>query len=339
MGPPPTVPDGPHRRHDPLLDEWVLVSAGRASRPWHGEDDVGAEESRPAYDPDCFLCPGNRRASGERNPAYASRFVFANDFAALGHADRTERSGSGLFVAETVPGACRVLCFSPRHDLDLGGLGKAGVRGVVDLWATQSAELGRSYGWVQVFENRGAAMGASSPHPHGQVWASAALPVRAAREDANQRAHLRATGRPLLVEYGAAEIGGERVVHEDDAWLVVVPFWAAWPFETLILPRRPVRRLEELDDVARDALASALLDLLARYDGLFGRPFPYSMGWHGAPYATTDVDHWLLHCHILPPLLRADVRKFMVGYELLAEVQRDLTPEEAAARLRAVPLR
>jgi UDPglucose--hexose-1-phosphate uridylyltransferase len=212
------------------------------------------------------------------------------------------------------------------------------VRDVIDVWARESDELGRTYRWVQVFENRGPGMGASNPHPHGQIWAGSALPEVAAREDASQRHHFATTGRSLLGDYLDQEAGGPRVVHDAGDWLVVVPFWAAWPFETLVLPKRPARRLGDLDGPARDALAGGLIALFAAYDGLFERPFPYSMGWHGAPHGGEASEHWLLHAHVYSDALRASVRKFMVGYELLAEVQRDLTPEDAAARLRAVPI-
>jgi len=331
--------DEPHRRWNPLLDEWVLVSAGRTRRPWLGRQEPGATSRRPSYDPTCYLCPGNRRASGAVNPAYERTFVFTNDFAALRPDTVAGRIEDGLLVAENEPGTCRVVCFSPRHDLTLGEMDPADVRCVVDLWADQTAELGREYAWVQVFENRGEAMGASNPHPHGQIWAGTALPRDAAREDANQLARFERTGRPLLLDYAAQESGGPRVVVEDDAWLVVVPFWACWPFETLVIPRRPAARLPDLDGPDRDALARILTDLIGRYDGLFARPFPYSMGWHQAPFVDRPVAHWQLHGHFFPPLLQASVRKFMVGYELLSETQRDITPEDAAARLRAVTAR
>jgi UDPglucose--hexose-1-phosphate uridylyltransferase len=210
------------------------------------------------------------------------------------------------------------------------------VRRVIDVWAEQTAELGAEYRWVQVFENRGEAMGASNPHPHGQIWAGTALPGDAAREDTAQLAHLAATGKSLLLDYVDHESGGQRVIVETEEWLVVVPFWAAWPFETLLVPKRPAARLTDLDDASRDDLAVVLHELISRYDGLFKRPFPYSMGWHQAPFGDGPTDHWQVHAHFYPPLLRANVRKFMVGYELLAETQRDLTAEDAAGRLRAV---
>jgi len=243
----------------------------------------------------------------------------------------------GLLVAEGERGTCRVVCFSPRHDLTMSRMSPDEVGAVIDVWADQTAELGASWRWVQVFENRGDSMGASNPHPHGQIWAGEALPVEAAREDAAQRRHVGIAGSSLLLDYVRQETGGPRVVVENDEWLIVVPFWAVWPFETLIVPKDPVGRLTDLDASQRSSLGTSLIELLTRYDNLFDVPFPYSMGWHQAPFDDGRHDHWQLHAHVYPPLLRsATVRKFMVGYELLAEPQRDLTPEEAAERLRAV---
>jgi UDPglucose--hexose-1-phosphate uridylyltransferase len=334
------VIDAPHRRRNPLTGGWVLVSAGRTDRPWQGAVERVPEADLPAYDPDCYLCPGNPRAGGAVNPDYDSTFVFTNDFAALRpDALPGEVGGDGLFRAEVERGTCRVLCFTPRHDLTLARAHPPTVRSVVDLWADQTAELGAEYRWVQVFENRGEMMGASNPHPHGQIWAGSALPVEPALEDEHQRAHLERHGCRLLSAVAAAEAeSGERVVIENAGWIAFVPFWAVWPFETLLVPKTPVARLPDLDGAARDGLVDVLRRLLARYDNLFEAPFPYSMGWHGAPFGDGPVDHWVLHAHVYPPLLRsATVRKFMVGYELLAEAQRDLTPEEAAARLRSLP--
>jgi UDPglucose--hexose-1-phosphate uridylyltransferase len=325
----------PHRRHNALTDEWVLVSAGRTLRPWLGAEEPEPPEERPMFDPGCYLCPGNTRVNGNVNPAYDGTFVFTNDFAALCPDTSDARVLAGLFRAEGTRGTCRVVCFSPRHDLTLAGMSEPDIRRIVDVWAEQSTELGSRFRWVQVFENRGEAMGASNPHPHGQIWSGDALPIEAAHEDEAQARHLATTGRRLLVEYAAAERGGPRVVVESSEWLVLVPFWAAWPFETMIVPTAPAARLADLEDARRDGLATVIRDLTRRYDALFGRPFPYSMGWHQAPFGGADTAPWQVHAHFYPPLLRATVRKFMVGYELLAEPQRDLTPEEAAERLRA----
>ena len=330
------LPSGPHRRYDPLADEWVLVSAGRTKRPWLGSREGGAiVDERPVFDPDCYLCPGTTRANGERNPDYTSTYVFTNDFAALRPDAGDERLEEGLLRAEAQPGTCRVLCFSPRHDLTLTRMPAAGVRDVIDLWAEQTTDLGRDWRWVQVFENRGAAMGASNPHPHGQIWAGAALPDRAAREDASQRSHAASTGRRLLLDVVEQELGRERVVVADEEWLALVPFWAVWPFETLLVPRRPAARLPDLDDSQREGLRRTMQELMERYDALFEMPMPFSMGWHQAPFDERDTTPWQVHAHFMPPLLEATKRKFMVGYELLSEPQRDLTPEDAAERLRA----
>jgi UDPglucose--hexose-1-phosphate uridylyltransferase len=326
----------PHRRYNPLLDEWVLVSTERTRRPWQGRRESAPDLEIAAYDPSCYLCPRNTRANGAANPDYAGTFVFTNDFAALRPDTSASHIQRGLLRAEGEQGTCRVLCFSPRHDVSVGQLPQGDVRAVVDLWAAQTAELGSRYRWVQVFENRGATMGASNPHPHGQIWAGTALPREAAREDAGQARYRQEQGTSLLIDYASQETGGPRVVVENEDWLVVVPFWAAWPFETLLLPKRPAKRLPDLDDLQRSSLAVVLIDLLGRYDNLFNLPFPYSMGWHQAPFQAASTEGWQAHAHFYPPLLRsASVRKFMVGYELLAETQRDLSPEEAAERLRA----
>ncbi len=325
----------PHRRYNPLLDEWILVSAGRTGRPWQGRRESSGTQALPPFDPSCYLCPGNVRANGERNPTYDTTYVFTNDFSALRPGTSTERIEDGLLRAEGEEGACHVLCFSPRHDLTLALMSADAVRHVVDVWADETTQLGGTYQWVQVFENRGEIMGASNPHPHGQVWAGTALPREAVKEDAAQARYRAESGGRLLLDYAAQESAGPRVVEENDDWVVVVPFWAAWPYETLLLARQPVGRLPELTPTQRDHLSDILIRLLTRYDNLFGLSFPYSMGWHQAPFGAGATDHWQLHGHFLPPLLRSNVRKFMVGYELLAEAQRDLTAEQAADELRA----
>lgn len=329
----------PHRRRNPLTGEWVLVSPHRLSRPWQGRVEGATGFDRPAHDPSCYLCPGNTRVGGEVNPAYADTYVFDNDFQALLQDVPELRDADPLYARETVQGLCRVICFSPRHDLTLPQLDRGALRRVVDLWADQLAELGQRFRWVQIFENKGDLMGCSNPHPHGQIWALNALPNEAAKEDRHQAEHLQRTGRVLLQDVVARELAeGSRVVVSNEHWVAVVPFWAVWPFEGLILPRRHVARLTDLTDVERDALGDLLKRFLSKYDRLFDTSFPYTMGWHNAPFEPGAEAHWMLHGHIYPPLLRsATVRKFMVGFEMLSEAQRDLTAEQAAERLRDLP--
>jgi UDPglucose--hexose-1-phosphate uridylyltransferase len=327
----------PHRRFNPLLSEWILVSPHRTQRPWQGQRESTGNESRPAYDPQCYLCPGNKRAGEHHNPKYTNTFVFTNDFSAL--LPDTPLTGSvkeGLLVAEPVRGLCRVICFSPRHDLTLPEMSVADIRGVVEVWAEQVADLGKTYRWVQVFENKGAVMGCSNPHPHGQIWASSFLPQIPQKEEVLQKDYFKQHGRPLLKDYLEQELERNvRIVEQNQHWVMLVPYWATWPFEYLLLPRRHVKRLPDLTADERAALAEILKKSLIRYDNLFETSFPYSMGWHGAPNDEGNYDHWQLHAHFYPPLLRsATVKKFMVGYEMLAESQRDLTPEQAAQRLR-----
>jgi UDPglucose--hexose-1-phosphate uridylyltransferase len=332
-----------HRRHDPLTDRWVTVSAGRTDRPWQGAEESPPAEHRPAFDPACYLCPGNTRSGGQTNPDYDTTFVFTNDFAALVPDPDPlvvpDGSGSGLLSAWAVAGTCRVLCFSPRHDLTMARMSVDEIHRIVRLWVDQLDDLTATYPWVQVFENRGEAMGASNPHPHGQLWALDDLPVEARVEDATQRAWLDEHGAPLLLDYARREAElGQRVVVGNDHWLVVVPWWATWPFEVLVLPRTHVPRLTDTREDQRRGLAEVLAELTVRYDNLFHHPFPYSMGWHQAPGAAGDDAHWQTHAHFYPPLLRsATVRKWMVGFEMLAEPGRDLTAEEAARRLLDVP--
>ena len=331
--------DHPHRRFNPLTGQWVLVSPHRAKRPWQGQVENAAPDDRPAHDPDCFLCAGNTRVNGEKNPDYQGTFVFTNDFAALmTDTPASPQSEDPLFQCESARGTSRVICFSPDHSKTLPELPVPAIRQVIDTWCEQVAELSKDYVWVQVFENKGAAMGCSNPHPHGQIWANSFIPNELAREEQTQKQWLTDKRAPMLLDYAQKEQqSGERTVVETEHWIAVVPYWAAWPFETLLLPKAHVRRLTELSDEQKQDLALALKQLTSRYDNLFQCSFPYSMGWHGAPFTEDDMEHWQLHAHFYPPLLRsATVRKFMVGYEMLAETQRDLTPEQAAERLRAV---
>ncbi|MFK3737817.1 UDP-glucose--hexose-1-phosphate uridylyltransferase [Massilia sp. TN1-12] len=332
--------DHPHRRFNPLTGEYVLVSPHRAKRPWQGQQEKVDDSPRPAHDPTCYLCAGNTRVNGVHNPDYKGTYVFENDFAALlPDTPDAPPPADPLFQAESARGTSRVICFSPDHGKTLPELELPAIEQVVDTWCDQAQELGQRYRWVQVFENKGTVMGCSNPHPHGQIWASSFVPNLPAAEDRNQRAYFAEQGRPMLLDYAEREAAaGERVVVQTAHWLAVVPYWAAWPFETLLLPRFAVRRLEELTQEQRADLAQALKLLTIKYDNLFQTSFPYSMGWHGAPYDGSDGTPWQLHAHFYPPLLRsATVRKFMVGFEMLAEAQRDLTAEQAAERLRALP--
>jgi UDPglucose--hexose-1-phosphate uridylyltransferase len=331
--------DHGHRRLNPLTGEWITVAPHRTKRPWRGQVEKAPPETLPSYDPSCYLCPGNERSGGQKNPAYDRTFVFQNDFSSLlPDVPAGTYSPHPLLQAESEPGLCRVMCFSPRHDLTLPEMSLVEIRQVVDVWAGQIEELGQTYRWVQIFENKGAMMGCSNPHPHCQIWAQPSLPNEPHQEDRRQQEYFDTYGSLLLVDYIKVELEQqERLVVENDHWLAVVPFWAMWPFETLLLPKRHVLRLPNLDDAERTALASLMKRLLTRYDNLFETSFPYSMGWHGAPTDGGDYPYWQLHAHFYPPLLRsATVKKFMVGYEMLGEPQRDLTPEQAAQRLKAL---
>jgi UDPglucose--hexose-1-phosphate uridylyltransferase len=328
----------PHRRYDPLLDRWVLVSPHRLARPWQGEVTGAPPADRPQFDPDCYLCPGNVRAGGKRNPAYEETYVFENDFAALLPYVPESEVHDGLMLARSERGRCRVLCFSPRHDLDVARMSVPAIRRVVDAWAALYDELGALpyVTAVTAFENRGAAMGASNPHPHGQVWANESIPVDMAREDRAQHDYYLKNDACLLCTYVRNELAaGERIVYENAHACVLVPFWAVWPFEALVLPRAHAGNLVDLGGAQRDGLAQAIQELTSRYDRLFSTPFPYSMGFHQQPCDGVPHDAWHAHAHYFPPLLRsATVRKYMVGYEMLAQPQRDVTAEEAAERLR-----
>jgi UDPglucose--hexose-1-phosphate uridylyltransferase len=331
----------PHVRFNPLRGEWIQVSPHRTARPWQGQVERSPETDPPRYDPECYLCPGNHRAGGRANPSYPTTFVFDNDFPALlPTTPAFERREGQLLLGRAEAGVCRVVCFSPRHDLTISRMDRQALRGVVDVWIEEARALGarQEIGYVQIFENRGAAMGASNPHPHGQIWATAAVPNEPAREQLAFDSHRATTGGCLLCDYLAVEQSlAQRQVCENASFVGLVPFWGVWPFEALVLSRRHVTDLESLEDQERDDLADLLKRLTTRYDNLFETPFPYSMGFHQRPADGEAHDEWHLHAHFFPPLLRsATVRKFMVGFEMLGTPQRDLTPEDAAARLRAL---
>jgi UDPglucose--hexose-1-phosphate uridylyltransferase len=340
--------DFPHRRRNPLTGEWVLVSPHRARRPWLGQVEKVPGNVLPQYDPDCYLCPGNSRAEGKRNDAYTSTYVFDNDFPALlpprkeesPNLDRSIRAPEALFEAQAESGICRVVCFSPRHDLTLPELSTVEVEQVLYTWMEQSRQLGalESIAYVQVFENKGEMMGCSNPHPHSQIWATSRVPNEPATEAIHQQEYLHTHGACLLCDYLIVEQNsGERMVAENDEFSALVPFWAVWPFEILMLPRRHISGFGDLLPREVSAMADIMRQITARYDNLFEIPFPYSMGFHQIPVDGQEYPGWHFHAHYYPPLLRsASVRKFMVGYEMLSMPQRDLTPETAASRLRSL---
>jgi len=331
----------PHRRYNPLNGSWVLVSPHRTQRPWQGQVEKAAQPSQPQYDPQCYLCPGNSRAGGARNPAYTSTFVFDNDFAALlPDTPPVTQDRGGLLLAAGEPGTCRVACFSPRHDLTVSRMTVAQLKPVMDMWAAQYVELGSLpfVGHVQIFENRGEMMGASNPHPHCQIWASQGMPTEPAAEQREQAAWRARHGSCLLCDYLALERdSGERLVCENDSFAALVPFWAVWPFETVVIAKRHLTAMDELDPDERGRLADILKRVTARYDNVFEAPFPYTLGFHQRPIDRVPHPEWHFHAHFYPPLLRsATIRKFMVGFEMLGMPQRDITAESAAARLRSL---
>jgi UDPglucose--hexose-1-phosphate uridylyltransferase len=331
----------PHSRFNPLTGDWVLVSPQRTQRPWQGQVD-SAEEPKPiAYDPECYLCPGNLRAGGNRNPLYTATFAFDNDFPALVPGTALVRSDEmGLRVAEAEPGVARVLCFSPVHNLTIARMEAPAIGVVIDAWRDQNEQLSALpiVNYVQIFENRGQMMGASNPHPHCQIWASHRIPDEIRKEQTSQQDWFNRNGRCLLCDYLTLERSGERIVAANSGFVAMVPFWAVWPFETLVIANRHVSNLGELRPDECAELADILKQVATRYDNLFESPCPYSMGFHQCPSDGKAHQAWHLHAHFLPPVLRsATIRKFMVGYELLAMPQRDLTPEAAAERLRSMP--
>ncbi len=326
----------PHRRLNLLTGDWVLVSPQRVTRPWQGAVDKAPPAVSLAHDPQCYLCAGNARVGGKANPSYEGVFAFDNDFPAV-LPQSAPPSSDALLVAEPETGRCRVICYGPHHSRTMAQMDAREIHAIVDAWARETTALmvEPHISAVTVFENRGAMMGASNPHPHGQIWATSSVPNELSLEAAHQRAWHERTGTTLLGDYLARELkAGERIVHANEHFVTLVPFWAVWPFETLILPRRAVPALPDLSTAECEALADSLQKLTRAYDRVFEAPFPYSMGFHQAP--KSNADGFVLHAHFFPPLLRSQsVRKHMVGFEMLAMPQRDMTPEDAAIRLRA----
>ncbi len=335
--------EDPHRRLNPLTKEWVLVSPHRAGRPWQGQVEKIATKREPEYDPTCYLCPGNSRVGGVLNPRYIGTFVFDNDFAALKPGvrdDRLDLENRGLLVAEGEPGLCRVICFSPRHDLTLATMSPKEIESVIRTWTVQFQELAHmpEINHVQIFENRGSTMGASNPHPHCQIWATHSIPDIPAKELAGQANHIEVHNTCLLCDYLQLEDRQQvRVICQNDGFVALVPFWAVWPFEVLVCSRRHLGTFPEFNDPEVVQLAQLLQQVTSTYDKVFDVPFPYSMGFHQSPTDGSPHHEWHFHAHFYPPLLRsATIRKFMVGFEMLGMPQRDITPESAAAHLKSL---
>ena len=335
--------DHPHRRFNPLNGEWVLVSPHRSKRPWQGQVEKNQIVEKPQYDPSCYLCPGNERAGGKSNPKYTETFVFDNDFSALQPDVPTGSFEKGnLLLAKSETGICRVICFSPRHDLTLPEMESSAIRKVVDLWEKEYRELGSrdNINYVQIFENKGSIMGCSNPHPHGQIWAQSELPTEPHKETTQQKKYWDTNGRSLLADYLKLELESkERVISENEDFVVLVPFWAIWPFETMIISKRHFQHIGQMNEKEKDSFAGIIKDITIRYDNLFEVSFPYSAGIHQSPTDGQPHEEWHFHMHFYPPLLRsATVKKFMVGYEMLGNPQRDITPEFSAEKLRSLPV-
>lgn len=327
--------DHPHRRYNPLIGEWILVSPHRSKRPWKGGEEERYEHVLLPYDPECTLCPNNTRMNGEKNPNYASTFVFTNDFEAISpHTPEGKGflNNSSLFHYESATGTCRVMCFSPKHNVTFSDMIPEEILGVIQEWKKQYDELGKRYKWVQVFENKGKLMGASNPHPHAQIWASDFLPTQITKEARHFETYFQKNNSLLLFDYLKEELSQDvRVIVENGSWIFIVPYWALWPFETILISRRHIQQMADMNSQEEKDLAIILKKMVGIYDSIFHAPFPYSMGWHNVPFDGEKRPYLQLHAHFYPPLLRSTtIKKFMVGYELLAENQRDLTPEQAA---------
>jgi UDPglucose--hexose-1-phosphate uridylyltransferase len=330
-----------HTRLNILTGDWILVSPHRSKRPWQGKVEDLPKNDRPAYDPACYLCPGNKRADGSINPAYENSFVFVNDFSALlANTPGGSVNEEDLLMANSESGICKVICFSPRHDLTLPQMKVDDIEKVIELWQEEFAALASnpSIKYIQIFENKGELMGCSNPHPHGQIWSSSSVPLELSKETTQQKKYFDRHNTSLLSAYLGIELKKrERIVLENEAFVVLVPFWATWPYETMIISKRHIQNITQVDDAEKKLFAAILKELTAKYDNLFQVSFPYSAGIHQAPVNDDDHEEWHLHMHFYPPLLRsATVKKFMVGYEMLANPQRDITAELAAEKLRSL---
>jgi UDPglucose--hexose-1-phosphate uridylyltransferase len=337
-----SLPDHPHRRFNALTGDWILVSPHRAKRPWQGQVEKAQQDTRPPYDPECYLCPENKRSSGDYNPNYPATYSFVNDFSALMETTPDGGYNDGeLFVAESERGICKVICFSPRHDLTIPQMEIEQIKGVVDLWKEEFANLSKVdfINYIQIFENKGAMNGCSNPHPHGQIWSSMSIPVEPSKENTRQRAYFEKYGKTLLTDYVEKELEKvDRILCQNDHFVALIPFWATWPFEAMIVSKKAAQNILSFNDEESLALADIYKKLTVMYDNLFEVSFPYSAGIHQAPTDGKDYQWWHFHMHFYPPLLRsATIRKFMVGYEQLATPQRDVTPETSAQLLRSLP--
>lgn len=331
-----------HTRKNILTGDWILVSPHRMKRPWQGKVEDLPADDRPQYDVGCYLCPGNKRSDGTVNPVYENAYVFTNDFSALlADTPDGEYNNASLLMAKSESGICKVICFSPDHSLTLPRMSEQAIEKVIELWQQEFAELSQQQyiKYIQIFENKGEIMGCSNPHPHGQIWASSSIPLELSKETTQQQLCYNSNGKSLLGDYLQIELQQkERIVVENEHFAALVPFWAVWPYETMIISKRHVQHLLQFTDAEKESLASLLKKLTTKYDNLFNVSFPYSAGMHQAPVNDGAHEEWHWHMHFYPPLLRsATVKKFMVGYEMLANPQRDITAETAAAALRSLP--
>lgn len=330
-----------HTRFNILTGDWILVSPHRMKRPWQGKEEDLPKDERPIYNTSCYLCPGNTRSDGSANPDYTDAYVFTNDFSALSSdTPNGEVNTDGLLLAKSESGICRVICFSPNHSLTLPMMSEAAIEKLIELWQKEFTELSSKpqIKYIQIFENKGEIMGCSNPHPHGQIWASSSLPLEISKETTQQKNYFEKQDKSLLSDYLKIELQQqERIVLENEHFVTLVPFWAIWPYETIIISKRHIQSIVQFNREEKKSFATMLKKLTSKYDNLFNTSFPYSAGMHQMPVNDGEHEEWHWHMHFYPPLLRsATVKKFMVGYEMLANPQRDITPEMAAATLRGL---